>query len=187
MKDDPVNHPAHYIFGAVEVIDAIDAWKLGFSLGNAVKYIVRCEHKDKKLEDLKQARWYLDHEIGRLEGVTKTKAEIRSEIAAIASEHLGVDAGEAFRRLDAGELDGTVLEVELKTRRFLLGEDPNDVTTCDEGAELRETRAKLRKLQNQFDGRGDALEDTKREVERLKTAVLKADPEDWDYSYFDRA
>ena len=68
---DPVNHPAHYKLGSIEVIDAIDSWKLGFSLGNAVKYIARAGKKDpaKLLEDLQKARWYLDREIARLSAV----------------------------------------------------------------------------------------------------------------------
>ncbi len=64
---DPVNHPSHYAGGGIEVIDAIDAWGLGFCLGNVVKYIARAAHKGNLLQDLKKARWYLDHEIARLE------------------------------------------------------------------------------------------------------------------------
>jgi fatty acid-binding protein DegV len=64
---DPVNHPAHYAQSGLEPITAIDAWELGFSLGCAVKYIARAEHKGTPLEDLKKARWYLDHEIERRE------------------------------------------------------------------------------------------------------------------------
>lgn len=41
----------------------------GFCLGNTVKYIARAPYKGKTLDDLKKARWYLDHEIKRLEGV----------------------------------------------------------------------------------------------------------------------
>jgi hypothetical protein len=63
-----INHPPHYTFGGIEVIDAIDAWQLGFALGNSVKYIARAKHKGSELEDLKKARWYLDHEISKLEG-----------------------------------------------------------------------------------------------------------------------
>jgi len=67
-----VDHPAHYggADNPHEVIRCIDAWGLGFSLGNAVKYINRAGKKDatKTVEDLKKARWYLDHEIARLEG-----------------------------------------------------------------------------------------------------------------------
>ncbi len=67
---DPVNHPPHYVRGGVEAIDVIEAWGLGFCLGNAVKYVSRAGHKDpaKTLEDLRKARWYLDREIARLEG-----------------------------------------------------------------------------------------------------------------------
>lgn len=64
---DPVQRPAHYHAGSIEPIDAIEDWKLGFSLGNAVKYIARHRHKGTPLEDLKKARWYLDREIARLE------------------------------------------------------------------------------------------------------------------------
>ena len=67
-----VDHPTHY-GGAddpFEAIKVIDAWRLGFSLGNVVKYIARAGRKDpaKLIEDLEKARWYLDHEISRLQG-----------------------------------------------------------------------------------------------------------------------
>jgi len=64
---DPINHPAHYTFSAIEVIDVIEAWELGFHLGNVVKYVARAGRKGSKLDDLKKARWYLNREIGRLE------------------------------------------------------------------------------------------------------------------------
>jgi hypothetical protein len=64
---DSINHPPHYTFGAIEVIDAIEAWQLGFHLGNVVKYVARAAHKGRSLDDLKKARWYLDREIGRRE------------------------------------------------------------------------------------------------------------------------
>lgn len=66
---DSVNHPPHYGGDTTyEAIKVIDAWGLSFSLGNAVKYICRAEHKGSGIEDLKKARWYLDHEIRRLTG-----------------------------------------------------------------------------------------------------------------------
>lgn len=65
-----VNHPNHYNTGKIEVIDAIEDWRLGFNLGNAVKYIARAEHKGKPLEDLQKARWYLDRQISNF---AKTK------------------------------------------------------------------------------------------------------------------
>lgn len=63
----PVNHPPHYNAGRFEVIDVIEDWKLGFSLGNAVKYISRADHKGTALQDLKKAAWYLAREIARRE------------------------------------------------------------------------------------------------------------------------
>ena len=54
-----VDHPAHYNQGKIEVIDAIEDWKLNFHAGNVVKYVARYEHKN-GLEDLKKAAWYLN-------------------------------------------------------------------------------------------------------------------------------
>ena len=67
--NDPVNHPDHYNVGAIEVIDAIEAWKLGFHLGNAVKYIARANHKPNApaVQDLKKAIWYLGRYMDLLE------------------------------------------------------------------------------------------------------------------------
>ena len=62
---DPVNHPAHYTDGQIEVIDFIDDKQLSYCLGNAVKYISRAGKQDpaKTIEDLQKAVWYLNHEI----------------------------------------------------------------------------------------------------------------------------
>lgn len=58
-----VNHPSHYNNGKIEVIDVIEDWKLGFHLGNAVKYIARACHKKNFSEDLKKAVWYINRVI----------------------------------------------------------------------------------------------------------------------------
>ena len=65
--NDNVNHPAHYTDGKIEVIDFIEDKKLGYHLGNAVKYISRAGKKDpdKYIEDLQKAVWYLQREIKR--------------------------------------------------------------------------------------------------------------------------
>jgi Protein of unknwon function (DUF3310) len=69
VTGDPVNHPDHYggADNPYEAIKVIEAWELGFCLGNAVKYIARAGRKGDMLEDLRKARWYLDREIQRLE------------------------------------------------------------------------------------------------------------------------
>lgn len=65
-KSDPVNNPTHYTVGGIETIDFIEAKKLGYNLGNVVKYITRSDHKGNKLEDLRKAQWYLTREINSL-------------------------------------------------------------------------------------------------------------------------
>lgn len=60
-----VHHPPHYNQGRFEVIDVIEDWKLGFHLGNTVKYIARAGHKGDRIEDLRKALWYLEREINR--------------------------------------------------------------------------------------------------------------------------
>lgn len=70
VENDPVEHPAHYTDGKIEVIDYITDKKFDFCLGNAVKYISRAGKKDKEktVEDLKKAVWYINKEIEILEG-----------------------------------------------------------------------------------------------------------------------
>lgn len=61
-----VDHPDHYRKDTgFEAIDVIEAWGLGFSLGNAVKYIARAGLKGDAVEDLEKAKWYIEREIGR--------------------------------------------------------------------------------------------------------------------------
>ena len=52
-----------------EAIKVIEAWRLGFHLGNSVKYISRAGKKSGQslLQDLKKARWYIDRLIQKLE------------------------------------------------------------------------------------------------------------------------
>ena len=69
-KPEKINHPQHYGGDTTyEAIKVIEAWQLGFCLGNTVKYILRAGKKDPAvlLEDLKKARWYLDREIAKAE------------------------------------------------------------------------------------------------------------------------
>ena len=58
-----VNHPLHYNQGNIEVIDAIEDWKMGFNDGNAIKYIARHRAKGRPQEDLKKALWYIAREL----------------------------------------------------------------------------------------------------------------------------
>jgi hypothetical protein len=65
MTRDRVNHPRHYQANGIESIDVIEAFGLGFHLGNVVKYVLRSDRKGKRTEDLKKAAWYLQREIER--------------------------------------------------------------------------------------------------------------------------
>lgn len=72
---DTVNHPRHYNSNpsGVECIQVVE--HMTFNVGNAVKYCWRAglkedadkSQREKHLEDLRKARWYLDREIERLE------------------------------------------------------------------------------------------------------------------------
>lgn len=70
-----VNHPKHYGGGnnPYEAIKVIEAWDLGFNLGNTVKYISRAGKKepDKTVQDLEKAKWYLEREINNLKAKNK--------------------------------------------------------------------------------------------------------------------
>lgn len=62
-----VNHPAHYggENNPYEVIKVIEAWGLGFHLGNAIKYIGRAGKKAGAplVEDISKAIWYCARKI----------------------------------------------------------------------------------------------------------------------------
>ena len=73
VPNDKVNHPSHYTWlkdlCGIEVIDITR--HMDFNLGNSIKYILRSGHKkeegytdkQKTIEDLKKAVWYLNDEI----------------------------------------------------------------------------------------------------------------------------
>ena len=63
---DAVNHPAHYKIGGIETIDFIEAKKLGYNLGNVVKYLTRADHKGNRKQDLEKAKWYLERELSTM-------------------------------------------------------------------------------------------------------------------------
>ena len=67
---DNVNNPRHYNKDGIECIDGIKASMsekefLGYLKGNTMKYLWRYDYKQKPLEDLQKAKWYLDKMINR--------------------------------------------------------------------------------------------------------------------------
>lgn len=75
--NDNVNHPSHYTFGKIEVIDFIDDQQLSYEKGNVIKYVCRAGKKDpaKEIEDLEKAAWYLNREIQNIKNRNKEKLE----------------------------------------------------------------------------------------------------------------
>ena len=67
MSDEKIDHPQHYggELSPYEAIKVIEAWELGFCLGNVIKYLARAGKKGDRVEDLKKAAWYLQREIER--------------------------------------------------------------------------------------------------------------------------
>lgn len=60
-----VNHPEHYNQNGsgIECIDVAEHFN--FNLGNAIKYIWRCDEKEKPIEDLEKAVFCIQREIER--------------------------------------------------------------------------------------------------------------------------
>lgn len=64
-RNDTVNHPSHYNYGDIEVIDFIEQVtkhynpNVAYHIGNAIKYLARSPHKNGK-EDIEKARWYIE-------------------------------------------------------------------------------------------------------------------------------
>lgn len=69
---DNVNHPQHYMQGAIECIDVIEEITKpldkfeAYIIGTVLKYLWRFKFKN-GLEDLQKARWYLDKLIENME------------------------------------------------------------------------------------------------------------------------
>jgi hypothetical protein len=67
----PVENPDHYNTGAIEAIEAIRASMpseqyFGYLKGNVMKYLWRYDYKEKPVEDLRKADWYLNRLIDAL-------------------------------------------------------------------------------------------------------------------------
>ena len=71
-ESNAVDNPSHYNNGSIECIDYLKdnlSWEgyTGFLEGNCKKYLHRWRLKQKPVEDLKKARWYLERLISELE------------------------------------------------------------------------------------------------------------------------
>ena len=79
MKNDEVNNPKHYTSGNIEALDIIeDATKdlnglEAFSIGSALKYLIRFDKKNDPIQDLQKAVFYIERVI--FERQKKSKEE----------------------------------------------------------------------------------------------------------------
>lgn len=83
---DMVNHPSHYQSeSGLEVIDVIKAFTSNLTgveatdTGNVLKYMCRWKNKN-GVEDLKKAKWYLEHLIDNVENRIDSKEEAESDL-----------------------------------------------------------------------------------------------------------
>ena len=83
---DMVNHPDHYQSeSGLEVIDVIKAFTSNLTgieatdTGNVLKYMCRWKNKN-GVEDLKKAKWYLEHLIDNVENRIDSKEEDESDL-----------------------------------------------------------------------------------------------------------
>lgn len=83
---DMVNHPSHYQSeSGLEVIDFIKAFTSNLTgieatdTGNVLKYMCRWKNKN-GVEDLKKAKWYLEHLIDNVENRNDSKEEDESDL-----------------------------------------------------------------------------------------------------------
>ena len=69
MKNDEVNNPKHYTSGKIEALEIIeDATKdlnglEAFSIGSALKYLIRFDKKNDPIQDLQKAVFYIERVI----------------------------------------------------------------------------------------------------------------------------
>lgn len=76
-EKDMVSHPSHYQSETgLEAIDVIEAFTFdlkgieSFDTGNILKYMCRWKQKN-GVQDLKKAKWYLEHLINHVETLEK--------------------------------------------------------------------------------------------------------------------
>lgn len=102
MSKEQIDHPEHYggKDNPYEAIKVIEAWDLGFCLGNVVKYIARAGKKGDRGADLKKALWYLKREVG--EEAESPASELCTEIKIKLKEALQNDD-----LLEVWRVDGT--------------------------------------------------------------------------------
>lgn len=115
---DNVNHPPHYKTGIKcdhcdKEIECINISRnFNFALGNVIKYVWRAKHKGDYAEQLRKARWYLNDEIDRADGINfceRVDSEDKSNISIdVSGDFVDIstgDIGVEIYQTDAGTLE----------------------------------------------------------------------------------
>jgi chromosome segregation ATPase len=160
-----VNHPPHYHPGKHEVIDVIEAWGLGFSLGNAVKYIARHSLKDDAVTNLRKARWYIERHLANLGDVAPAEPNRFESTDAIANARL--DA-----KVARDELATARVTIESLTQQINERDQRSDRLSRDAGlaGHTAQLEASLRAAQ-------ETIRDREAEAAGLQQAVAAAKTE----------
>ena len=124
MEHDPVNHPSHYCTYKREVIELTRY--LDFTVGNAVKYILRAPFKGNYLQDMQKALWYIRDENTQKSAVITYRARevakdfenpiVSALLDALPVSRFDCACGEVTARLNVLEsmIEKAMLEYEIK-------------------------------------------------------------------------
>ena len=108
--------PDYYKSGGLEAFEVIDAFDLGFNLGNAFKYIARAGKKWDKAEDLRKAVTYLNREIEK-----EDKKRIDEDFRKKIDEDFRKKIEEDFRK----KIDTAPLMIKNKESDYEAGRQEN--------------------------------------------------------------
>lgn len=94
---DAVDHPRHYNAhgSGIECIDLAE--HLGFNLGNALKYLWRCEEKGAPLTDLKKAAWYLRREGEARDAWRNARVHVPGMVSGLVARFVAAEPSEFVR------------------------------------------------------------------------------------------
>jgi hypothetical protein len=128
---DPINQPKHYTEhpSGIECIQITE--HMGFNLGNAIKYIWRCDLKKDAIEDLKKAVWYIKREISKREDEFR-KAPTEPMLDAVQIHAINrdfVNKAKTFVDINIEEIFIPGPGSARPHPRIENGEDPSDIIT----------------------------------------------------------
>jgi hypothetical protein len=89
-KFDNILRPQHYIGRRFEAWQIAEDWSLGFHLGNVLKYVIRCDHKGARTQDLEKALAYL-RRVGDQAEIMRHLRTVKAPAHTISAGAVGAD------------------------------------------------------------------------------------------------